>query len=105
MDKRSFTAWTPGLKGNQSAFAVDFDLPADAYKQVSFYFVDWDPNGKGSRDVKVEANDPATGKLLAQTQVRGYGPGCYANFLLAGKVRMVVRAQNDVGASVSGFFI
>ncbi len=99
--QRSFTAWTSASK----AFAVDFDLPKDSYKEVSFYFVDWDDYKNGRRVVGIEVQDAATGRVLSQTSVKEYGTGAYANFLLSGKVRVVFRCQTWwMTASLSGVF-
>jgi hypothetical protein len=113
-DKRSFVAWVQGIDRQGANFAVDFDLPPDRYRQVSFYFVDSDnemlDSGPdfgtrvGRRGVVVSAQDPATGKILAQTIVRKYGSGCYATFQLAGKVRVAFRSASSLGSSLSGFF-
>lgn len=101
--QRSFTAWS----SVSAAFAVDFDLPADAFKQVSFYFVDWDDYKNGRRSVSVEVYDAKTNKPLAKTVVNEYGSGAYATFLLAGKVRVVFKNLSQrswLSASLSGIF-
>jgi hypothetical protein len=108
--QRSFTAWVPGLDGNNGAFAIDFDLPRDTFHQVSFYFVDWDTKPEasgradGRRGTKIEAIDLATGKRLALNIVSRYGSGAYATYRLAGKVRLIFRTASAVGGSLSGVF-
>ena len=108
--QRSFTAWVPSMEVNQSAFAIDLDLPNDVFHQVSFYFVDWDAKpdqlGRttGRRAVKIEAVDLTTGKSLAINMVNRYGGGTYATYRLAGKVRLIFRTVSNVGGSLSGFF-
>lgn len=114
--ERNFTAWVPYLKRPQSSFALDLDLPAGAYHLVSFYFVDWDTeksqatgadfgNADGRRVVVIQAQNAATGQNLGQpVKVHRYGGGCYATFLLAGKVRMLFRSGSELGASLSGLF-
>ena len=108
--QRSYTAWVPGLDRNNAAFAVDLDLPTDAFHRVSFYFVDWDTKPDslfrtdGRRATKIEVLDATTGKSLALNAVSRYGPGCYATYLLAGKVRVVFRGASTMGGSLSGFF-
>jgi hypothetical protein len=97
---RSFTAWT----GVAEAFAVDFKLPADSYKQVSFYLLDWDNTGLGRARTRIEVQDAATGKILAKSDVADYGPGVYAKFLLSGNVRVIFRGSNWLGAAVNGIF-
>jgi len=99
--QRSFKAWT----SVSTSFAVDFDLPAESFKQVSFYFADWDDYKNGRRAVSVEVHDAASGKLLATTHVSEYGSGNYAKFLLSGKVRVVFRSLSSwLDASLSGIF-
>ena len=99
--ERSFTAWSSVAK----AFAVDLDLPVDTCKQVSFYFVDWDPYKTGRRYVTIEAQDRASGKPLAKTFVEQYGSGTYVRLLLSGKVRVIFRSQSGfLSASLSGIF-
>jgi hypothetical protein len=108
--QRSFTAWEPQMDGSGACFAVDLDLPTDAFHQVSFYFVDWDikpdPAGRttGHRAVKIEALDATTGKSLAINLVNRYGEGSYATYRLAGKVRLIFRTVSAVGGSLSGIF-
>lgn len=99
--QRSFTAWTSVSK----AFAVDFDLPRDSRKQISFYFVDWDDYQQGRRQVSLEVHDAGSGEMLAHTLVAGYGPGAYVRFLLSGKVRVIFRSQGFLNASLSGIFL
>jgi hypothetical protein len=98
--ERSFTAWSSVSK----AFAVDLDLTADSYKQVAFYFVDWDPYKMGRRFVTIDVQDAATGKSLAHTAISQYGAGAYVKLLLAGKVRVIFRGQTFLSASLSGIF-
>ena len=98
--ERSHTAWSSVAK----AFAVDLDLPAGSYKQVAFYFADWDPYQLGRRWVTIEVQDAVTGKSLAKTEVKQYGPGTYVKLLLAGKVRVIFRGQSFLAASLSGIF-
>ena len=108
--QRSFTAWVPGLDVVNGAFAIDCNLPADIFHQVSFYFVDWDtkPEASGRADgrraASIEAIDLNTGKRLALNIVSRYGSGCYATYRLAGKVRLVFRTSSTVGSSLSGVF-
>jgi hypothetical protein len=98
--QRSFTAWTSVAK----AFAVDLDLPPDSYKQVSFYFIDWDTYKLGRRFITIEVQDAATGKSLLKTSVSQFGTGTYVKLLLAGKVRVIFRNQTFLTASLSGIF-
>jgi len=97
---RTFTDWT----GVSDAFAVDFKLPADSSKQVSFYLVDWDAHELGRGRTRIEVQDAATGKVLAKDEVSAYGPGVYAKFVLSGNVRVVFRGENFVGATLNGIF-
>lgn len=99
--KRSFTAWT----SVSTAFAIDFDLPTDVVKKLSFYFVDWDDYKTGRRVEAVEVHDLASGKLLADTHVHDFGTGCYASFLVSGKVRVVFRSLRWLNAALSGVFL
>ena len=99
---RSFAAWTSVA----TSFAVDLDLPKDSFRQISFYFVDWDDYKNGRRRLTVEVQDAASGKVLAKTLVTEFGPGTYAKFLLSGKVRVVLRSNSGGPwtASLSGLF-
>jgi len=98
--QRSFKSWN----SVSSAFAIDMDLPKDSFKRVSFYFVDSDDYKNGRRIVLVEVHDATSGKTLANTRVSEYGHGCYANFLVSGKVRVIFRSQSWLNASLSGVF-
>ena len=98
--QRSYTAWSSVSK----AFAVDLDLTADSFKQVAFYFVDWDDYKLGRRYVTIDVQDAATGKVLTKTSVSQYGPGEYVKLNLAGKVRVIFRGQTFLPASLSGIF-
>jgi len=98
---RSFTMWT-AVAG---AFAVDVTVPEGAPKKVSLYFVDPDEIGNGRRQVEIDVQDAATAKSLVKQVVGEYGPGTYAGFLVAGKVRIVLRSRNWTSASLSGVFL
>ena len=98
--QRSFTAWTSVAK----AFAVDLDLPAASYQQVSFYLADWDDYKNGRRQVSIEVHDAASGKVLAWTIAKEFGAGTYVHFLLSGKVRVIFRSLNWQDAVLSGIF-
>jgi hypothetical protein len=96
---RSFGDWQSVV----GAFAVDLDLPAD-YKKVSFYSVDFDDNKNGRRRYWLEVQDRDSGKVLAHQEVAEYGNGRYLSFLMSGKVRVIFRAENGFGATLSGMF-
>jgi len=97
--QRSFGEWLSVV----GAFAVDLDLPAD-YKKVTFYSIDSDDNKNGRRRYWLEVQDRDSGKTLARQEVTDYGLGRYISFLVSGKVRVIFRAENGFGATLSGIF-
>lgn len=98
--QQSFTMWA-SVAG---AFAVDLTLPEGAPKKVSFYLVDPDEHENGRGRTRIEVTDPATGKILASTQVENYGLGTYATFAISGKVRVLFRSHSFLPSSISGIF-
>ena len=97
--QRSFTEWQSVVQ----AFAVDLDLPAE-HKKVTFYSVDSDDHENGRGRYWLEVQDRDTGKTLARQQVTEYGQGRYLSFLMSGKVRVIFRGENWLGATLSGIF-
>jgi hypothetical protein len=97
--QRSFGEW----RSVAGAFAVDLDLPAD-YKKVTFYSVDSDTDQNGRGRYWLEVQDRDTGKTLVRKEMTEYGLGRYISFLMSGKVRVIFRGENWLGATIGGMF-
>ncbi|WP_157895129.1 hypothetical protein [Verrucomicrobium sp. GAS474] len=99
--EKSVTAWSSVAE----AFAVDLAVPEGTFRRLTLYFVDSDEYMNGRRRTVVEVQDAATGRKLAETTITDSGPGTYATFRIAGKVRLVIRSRMSwLPATVSGLF-
>jgi hypothetical protein len=97
-DARSTKAWQSYVK----TLEVDLALPTNQAHQVSLYFLDPDPMGRGQ--VKLDVLDGDTGKVLDTQKVADYVDGKYLVYQLSGNVKFRLTTQNFVKAAISGIF-
>ena len=78
-----------------------FDV-GPAPRKVSFYFVDWDDEGRREQTVSIRTWD---GQLLDQRTVGGFQQGKYLTWMMQGRVKVEVKQKAGKSAVVNGIFM
>ena len=71
-------------------------------REVSFYFVDWDEDGRCEQTVSIRSWD---GQLLDQRTVGGFHQGKYLTWKMQGRAKVEVKQKAGKPAVVSGVFM
>ena len=82
---------------------IDFRLTvnSDAPRQLAFYFLDWDNQG---RRQTVTIRDAATGTQLDSRELRDFSAGKYLVYDIEGEVRITIIATAGSNALLNGIF-
>ena len=92
--KRNVDIWTGKLN-----FIFD---AGPAPREVSFYFVDWDDEGRREQTVSVWSWD---GQLLDQRTASGFQQGKYLTWKMQGRIKVEVKQKAGKQAVVNGIFM
>ena len=92
--KRSAFYWWGDL-----SFVVD---AGPAPQKVSFYFLDWDDEGRREQTVSVRAVD---GRVLDERTVSGFQQGKYLTWTMQGRVKVEIKQKAGKFAVFSGVFV
>lgn len=98
-DARCNRAWECGT----AALGFDLDLPAAGPKQLALYFLDYDALAR--RSVHVEIRDRDSGKVLDKRDLKQFGEGQYAVWVVQGKLRVVISTPGWLKATYSAAFL
>ena len=78
-----------------------FDV-GPAPRKVSFYFVDWDDEGRREQTISIRTWD---GQLLDQRTIGGFQQGKYLTWMMQGRVKVEVKQKAGKAAVVNGIFM
>ncbi|MGZ8901671.1 MAG: chitobiase/beta-hexosaminidase C-terminal domain-containing protein, partial [Limisphaerales bacterium] len=87
---------------SSATFVVTAGIEDGVERQVAFYFLDWDANG---RVQKIERLDPVTGAVLDETTLRDFQFGTYLTVNATGLVRLRITPLAGANAVLSGVFL
>ena len=83
----------------------DLDFVMDvgpAPRKVSFYFLDWDDEGRREQTVSMRTVD---GRVLDERTVSGFQQGKYLTWKMQGRVKVEIKQKAGKFAVFSGLFV